>query len=121
MITGTISADLEPILHDVFVRLPEGTLHPVKTVLDTGFNGSFCLPKNILEQMGLEAATTQTFELADGRYIVEDTFFGEVIINHRPFVVELSGTDSDTALMGMAMLLEKEAIFNLKDMTVKAI
>lgn len=36
-------------------------------------------------------------------------------------LVELSGTDSDTALMGMAMLLEKEAIFNLKDMTVKVI
>ncbi len=121
MITGTITDDLEPVLHNVLIRLPGGTLVPVKTVLDTGFNGAFCLPRNLLAKMNLTAVTTQTFELADGSAMEADIFIGEIIINHRPYIVELSATDSDTALMGMAMLLEKEAVFNLKDMTVKVI
>lgn len=76
MITGTISDDWEPLLHDVFVRLHDGTAISV---------------------------------------------FGEIIVDNQPVIVKLIGTDSDTALLGMAMLLEKEAIFNLKDMTVKVI
>jgi len=35
--------------------------------------------------------------------------------------VELTLTDSESALMGMEMLLEKEAIFDLKNIVVKVI
>jgi hypothetical protein len=51
----------------------------------------------------------------------EQTYVGEVIVANQPFLVLLMGTDADTALMGMRMLLEKEARFNLKDMTIKVI
>ena len=36
-------------------------------------------------------------------------------------ITEMIATDLETALMGMEMLLEKEAIFNLKTMTIKVI
>jgi predicted aspartyl protease len=118
MITGTITADLEPLVHDVFARLRDGTNTPVRTILDTGFTGSFCLPRKILDQMTLKPATNEIYELADGSMVEEETSFGEIIIDNQPVVVRLIGTDSETALMGMAMLLEKEAIFNLKEMTI---
>jgi hypothetical protein len=34
-------------------------------------------------------------------------------------VVEITVTDSETAVMGMEMLLGKEAIFNLKTMIIR--
>jgi predicted aspartyl protease len=121
MITGTISADLEPLLNDVFVLQADGMTIPVRTILDTGFNGWFCMPRKILEQMTVKPAGIVTYELGDGSELIERTYTGEVIVDNQPFVVELGVTDSDTALMGMAMLLEREAIFNLKDMTVKVV
>lgn len=121
MITGTISDDLEPLVHEVFVLLRDGRTVPVRTVLDTGFNGWFLMPRTILDQMRLEPAAVEVYELADGSPFVEQTYYGEVVIDNQPALVKMSATDSDTALMGMAMLLDREAIFNLKDMTVKVI
>lgn len=121
MITGRISENLEPILDDVFIRRHDEVLVPVKTVLDTGFNGWFCMPKEFLEQMVLKPAAKEIFQLADGSTLEEQTYIGEVIVANQPFMVLLMGTEADTALMGMRMLLEKEAIFNLKDMTIKVV
>ena len=121
MITGYISENLEPILDDVFVRQRDEVLIPVKTILDTGFNGWFCMPKEILEQMVLKPAATEIFQLADGSTLEEQTYVGEVIVANQPFMVLLMGTEADTALMGMRMLLEKEATFNLKDMTIRVV
>lgn len=121
MITGMISEKLDPVLNDVFARRADGTLISVRTILDTGFNGAFCMPRKILEQMATKPISVELYELADGSLVAEQNYAGEIIVDNQPLLVELSGTDSDTALMGMAMLLEKEAIFNLKDMTVKVI
>lgn len=119
MITGRITEDLEPLVNDAFASLRDGTLLPIRTTLDTGFNGWFCMPRVVMSQMLLEPASIEIYELADGSIFEENTYYGEVIIANQPHFVKLTGTDSDTALMGMAMLLEKEAVFNLKDMTVK--
>ncbi|NUO84260.1 hypothetical protein HUU05_29655 [candidate division KSB1 bacterium] len=121
MITGRITEDLEPILDDAFIRRHDETLVPVRTILDTGFNGWFCMPKEILEQMVLKPAAREVFQLADGSNLEEQTYVGEVIVANQPFLVLLMGTDAGTALMGMRMLLEKEALFNLKDMTIKVV
>ena len=71
--------------------------------------------------MNLSPIASEIFELADGDKIEEEIYKCEVIIDNQPFLVEISGTDSETALMGMEMLLEKEAIFNLKTMKIKVI
>lgn len=44
MITGTINEDLEPLLDDIFIKSKDKWI-PVRTLLDTGFNGAFCLPR----------------------------------------------------------------------------
>jgi clan AA aspartic protease len=118
MITGIINDELEPILNDVFVRTKRGEVIPLKTILDTGFNASFCIPRDIIEQLDIPPIANEVFELADGTYIEENIYIGEVIVDNQPYTVEISATDSETALMGMEMLLEKEAIFNLKTMKI---
>jgi len=44
MITGTINENLEPLLDDIFIEGKKGWI-ALRTILDTGFNGEFCLPR----------------------------------------------------------------------------
>ncbi|KPA10176.1 hypothetical protein MHK_009585 [Candidatus Magnetomorum sp. HK-1] len=120
MITGTINSELEPLLDDIYIEGKDAWL-PLRTILDTGFNGSFCLPKQFAGEAGLLSLGEGAVELADGSKVNQEIFLGTILVNNHPYPVELTLTDSDTALMGMAMLLEKEAIFNLKAMTVKVV
>ncbi len=121
MITGIITTDLDPILDSVFMRAKDGSLIPVKTILDTGFNGAFCFPRCLLEDLQLQPVGTVILTLANGNEIEEQFYLGEVIVDNQPYFVEMSATDLETALMGMEMLLEKEAIFNLKTMTISVV
>ncbi|MBN1351609.1 clan AA aspartic protease [candidate division KSB1 bacterium] len=121
MITGKITEELEPIINDVFIRTAMGKVIPVRTILDTGFNGSFCIPRKIIKELNLNPVALEIFELADGTKIEENIYMGEIVVDNQPFIIEISETDSETALMGMEMLLEKEAIFNLKTMEIKVI
>jgi len=121
MITGHINADLEPLLNDVYLRANDGSLIAVRTILDTGFNSTFCFPKHLFEKLNLEYFGEGVFVLADGMPTDETIYLGEVIVENQPYIVEMTATESDLALMGMEMLLEREAIFNLRDMTVKVI
>ncbi|MCP4698232.1 MAG: hypothetical protein GY862_15470 [Gammaproteobacteria bacterium] len=117
MITGTINEELEPLLDDIFIEGKSGWI-PLRTVLDTCFNGAFCLPRQYMDEVKLETAGEATVELGDGNIINEEIHLGEILVNNQPCLVELTMTDADTALMGMAMLLEKEAVFDLNAMTV---
>lgn len=118
MITGRITHDLEPLLNDVYLRAKDGSLLEVKTVLDTGFNAAFCFPKYLFESLKLEYFGEGVFILADGNSVDETIYLGEVVIDNQPYIVEMTMTESDIALLGMEMLLEREAIFNLRNMTV---
>jgi predicted aspartyl protease len=118
MITGVINDKLEPLLDDIFIEGKNGWI-PLRTILDTGFNSTFCLPRKYLEEAKMAFLTEIEAELCDGRIIIEEAYLGTVLVNNQPHVVEITLTDSETAVMGMEMLLEKEAIFNLKTMTVE--
>ena len=120
MITGTINEDLEPLLDDIFIKSKDEWI-PVRTLLDTGFNGAFCLPRRYADTVELEPVGEVAVELGNGNVINTQVYLGNILVNNQPYLVELTMTESESALMGMEMLLEKEAIFNLKTMTVKVV
>lgn len=101
VITGTINTDFRCWM----ISTSQAGQPPVRTLLDTGFNGAFCLPRQFADEVDLSPIGEATVELGDGTEISEEIFLAT----------------SDTALMGMAMLLEKEAVFNLKTMTVRVV
>jgi len=110
MITGIINEKLEPLLDDIFIEGKNGWI-ALRTILDTGFNSAFCLPRKHIEEAKIEFFTEVEVELGDGRIIIEELYLGTILINNQPVIVEISLTDSETAFMGMEMLFEKEAIF----------
>ena len=52
MMTGTVNADLEPLLK-LTVRDARGQSHDVEVVMDTGFNGFLTLPPALIAALGL--------------------------------------------------------------------
>ncbi len=118
MITGTINDKLEPLLDNIFIEGKNDKI-ALRTILDTGFNSTFCLPKKYVEQTKMVFLSEVEAELCDGSIIIEDIYLGTILVNNQPYVVEITMTDSETAIMGMEMLLDKEAIFNLKTMTIQ--
>lgn len=118
MITGTINDKLEPLRDDIFIESQTGWI-ALRTILDTGFNGEFCLPRQYAQEAQLEYLGEVKAELADGDWIIEEVYLGTILVNNQPHLVEMTLTDSATAVLGMAMLLEQEAIFNLHTMTIR--
>jgi len=51
--------------------------------------------------------------------VEEDVYLAELIVNDKILVVETTLTKSEIALIGMELIRNKVAVFNLKDNTVK--
>ena len=115
---GLINEKLEPIVENIFA-IGRGENIPLEAILDTGFNGMFCLPKKYQEQCELSTLGLETFELADGSYVEEELYVGQILLNDIPYVVEMILTDSDQALLGMQLLENKVATFDLKRMRIE--
>ena len=115
---GFINEDLEPIVHDVFVVGREAPI-AVKAILDTGFNGAFCLPRKYVARCELQDFGYATVELGDGSIRREREYVGQVIINRRPYFVQLTLTDASTAMIGMQLLEDKVVLINLKTHTLQ--
>ncbi|MBI4758034.1 MAG: hypothetical protein HY783_03390 [Chloroflexi bacterium] len=115
---GLINENLEPIVENIFAIGQEENI-PLETVLDTGFNGMFCLPRHYREQCELSTLGLETFELADGSYVEEELYVGQILLNDIPYFVEMILTDSDQALLGMQLLENKVATFDLKRMRIE--
>lgn len=106
MIEGYIDEDLQSRLT---VRV-EGTRKgiDIDTIIDTGFDGSLCLPIPVAIQLGLELRGSQVVELADGSLREELLFMGKVSIGDKSKgkMVDISLTESEDALLGVDMLKE---------------
>jgi len=92
---------------------------PIRPILDTGFNGDFCLPRKHLDKCKLVSLGTDEFELADGRVVEEAIYLGEIIIDKIHYPVEMAITGSKDALLGMKLLVGKIAIFDLQQNKVR--
>jgi hypothetical protein len=79
----------------------------------------FCLPKKYQEQCELSTLGLETFELADGSYVEEELYVGQILLNDIPYFVEMILTGSDQAPLGMQLLENKVATFDLKRMRIE--
>ena len=115
---GFVNENLEPVVENVFLIGREGHI-PLEAILDTGFNGMLCLPRKLQQPCELSALGLETFELADGTLAQEVLYVGQILLNDVPYFAELTLVDSDQALLGMQLLLDKVATFDLKTMRVE--
>ncbi|MDE3090194.1 MAG: hypothetical protein KGJ80_12495 [Chloroflexota bacterium] len=117
---GFINENLEPVVENVFLVGQEDPI-PLDAILDTGFNGLLCLPRKLQSRCELNALGLETFELADGTMIQEVLYMGQLRLNDTPYFVELTLTDANQALLGMQLLLDRVATFDLRTMRIQVL
>ena len=106
MTTGTVTADLEPLLR-LTVHDAGGTPHDLEAVVDTGFNGFLTLPPAVIAALGLPWLCRQQGQLADGSLLTFDVHVATVIWHGQPRGVEVEAADAQP-LLGMAMMRGSE-------------
>ncbi|MBI3541353.1 MAG: hypothetical protein HY073_04370 [Deltaproteobacteria bacterium] len=111
---GHITQDLEPALNGLFILGKRGNKILLPAILDTGFNGELALPLKFKSECKLTPLGVKAFELANGHIVQQDIFLTTLIIGGRRFPVEATMTRSSTALVGMELIRNRIAVFNLK-------
>lgn len=86
---------------------------------EPGFNGELSLPVELKGKCKLEFVSVKPYELANGDIVEENVYLAELIVNDKILIVETTLTRSEIALIGMELIQNKIAVFNLKDNTVK--
>ena len=76
----------------------------VDAVIDTGFDGSLCLPLSLAIPLGLELYGRINYELADGTIKRELTFEATTRLGEAVDRAEISLTESEDALLGSELL-----------------
>jgi clan AA aspartic protease len=106
MMTGTVNADLEPLLR-LAVRDAGGQPHDVEAVIDTGFNGFLTLPPALIAALALPWLCLQQGQLADGSLLPFDVYVATLDWHGQPRSVEVEAADAQP-LLGMALLQDSE-------------
>ena len=117
MVKGYITKYLVPRITDFYIMGKDENIS-IEPILDTGFNGEFSLPKEYRDRCELQFLGAEDFKLADGSVVSEEVYIGQVIMDNSPYFVEISLTDDEDAILGMGIIRNKVAVFDLKKMTV---
>lgn len=115
---GYINENLEPRIVDVYLIGKKENI-ALEPILDTGFNDQFSLPNKYKEDCDLPFLGVETYMLADDSKVEERVYLGQIIIDNQPRFVERTLTDDEDALIGMRLIRNKIAIFDLKNNSVK--
>lgn len=84
-------------------------------LLDTGFDGYVSLPVNIAVQLGLELATIERVQYADGRISNELVFAVDVDIDGEIRSVRGTLTNGIEALVGTALFADHKVLFDFPE------
>lgn len=76
----------------------------ISFVVDTGFDGSLCLPVETAVPLGLQLKGMQEVEYADGSVKRELMFWGKVLFEGKEEEVDVFLTDSTEALLGTQLV-----------------
>jgi clan AA aspartic protease len=106
MITGVVSANLEPtiplVVHDV-----TGQSHPLEAVIDTSFDGFLALPSALITSLGLPWLCSLQGLLADGTVHNFDAYVATITWDGQGRTVEAEAVNAQP-LVGMSMLVGHE-------------
>jgi len=102
MITGQVDANLDALIR-LSVQSPEGDLHEVDAVIDTGYNSFLTLPIDEVIALGLIYLGRGAATLANGREEEFDVYEAAVIWDGIERAVPVDAIEGG-ALVGMSLL-----------------
>ena len=81
----------------------DGQIHAVEVVIDTGFDGSLCLPGHIIRRLDFPLYDDFVSTLADGREVEVPGYEGQILWHGRRRSVLVLETEGQS-LLGMNLL-----------------
>jgi clan AA aspartic protease len=118
MLEGYVDEGGQPWVAVTIIGRSEQLLE-MDVLIDTGFDGSLCLPASLEEQIELQLWGTQLVELADGSRREEEVYIGQVIFDGERHEVDISLTQGADALLGTAMLQAYRLEIGFRSRTVR--
>jgi clan AA aspartic protease len=76
----------------------------IEALIDTGFTGFLCIPVDVAKELGLILCGEEKFELANGQWVTQLKFRGQVHLLNATQEVEVIVSDSETAQIGVLLL-----------------
>ncbi len=113
MMTGMINDSKEAVL-TVQVQGLNGQEVEAEAVIDTGYNGAFSLPPEIIASLGLPARGTRFVTLGDGTTVSLDIYRATVVWDGLPRPLYVMATE-DVSLIGMSLLYGYRVILDVVD------
>jgi clan AA aspartic protease len=83
-------------------------------LIDTGFNGGLCLPRNVFEELGLEVEDEVPFSGIGGHQAMADVAVAEIVWLDKDLEVSVLVNDGQDFLLGTQLLAGKELYINYK-------
>ncbi len=102
MITGTVNAHREAIIH-IAVLDASGQPHEFDAVVDTGFNGALTLPAATIAVLGLAWRNRGSAILANGAVEDCDIYTGIALWDNRPRSILIEAAET-IPLIGMRLM-----------------
>ena len=100
--TGTVNWQLEASVN-IEIQDAGGSLHTLRCILDTGFDGDIALPLGNIERLGLVPADIIDVVLADSTLALMMQYSARVLWHHQLIEVEVLETDHES-VVGTALL-----------------
>ena len=102
MIQGVVNVSHEAVV-PLSLQEPDGQVHEIETVVDTGYSGFLTLLPTLVAELGLVYRDRGRAILADGSEVFFDTYDVAVLWDSRLRNTRASAADT-TPLAGMALL-----------------
>jgi clan AA aspartic protease len=113
MITGKVTVNREAVI-DLEVIGSTGQLQRVKAVIDTGFDGYFTLPSNLVRRLNLLLAGNRRAVLGDGNVVVLDMYLAKVLWHGQQRDILVLQADGGP-LVGMSLLFGNRVTLEVVD------
>lgn len=102
MITGTVSADYEPLIQ-LILQDANGQEHEREAVVDTGFTGWLTLPPDVIAAMGFTWREWGAAILADGSQITFNVYNALLVWDGQRITIPVDEVDAEP-LIGMRLM-----------------
>jgi len=102
VITGTVSADYEPLIRLILIDA-NGQEHGREAVVDTGFTGWLTLPPDVIAEMGFSWREWGAAILADGSQVTFSVYDAHVVWDGHRISIPVDEADAEP-LVGMRLM-----------------
>ncbi len=103
IVEGRVSSTLD-VCVPLLLRDSLGVGHEIDAIIDTGFDGSFCLPRTLINELQLSFAGETEVVLGDGQSVHLSVFEANVEFGGRIRCVDALQAEG-SPLVGMKLLL----------------